>query len=30
VIENVIVYRAQDPTAGAREHPLAPFLRRTP
>ena len=30
VIENVIVYRAQDPAAAAREHPLARFLRRGP
>jgi soluble lytic murein transglycosylase len=27
VIENVIVYRAQDSSAAARAHPLAPFLR---
>jgi soluble lytic murein transglycosylase len=27
VIENVIVYRAQDASAAARAHPLAPFLR---
>jgi soluble lytic murein transglycosylase len=30
VIENVIVYRAQDPAAAAREHPLAAFLRAAP
>jgi soluble lytic murein transglycosylase len=29
VIENVIVYRAQDSSAAARAHPLAPFLRTT-
>jgi soluble lytic murein transglycosylase len=27
VIENVIVYRARDASAAAREHPLAPYLR---
>ena len=30
VIENVIVYRAQDPGAAGREHPLARFLRNGP
>jgi soluble lytic murein transglycosylase len=30
VIENVIVYRAQDAAAAARDHPLAPFLRAGP
>ncbi len=30
VIENVIVYRAQDPAAAGREHPLAAFLRAGP
>ncbi|MBR0683755.1 lytic transglycosylase domain-containing protein [Roseomonas eburnea] len=30
VIENVVVYRAQDPGAAAREHPLARYLRTTP
>lgn len=30
VIENVIVYRAREPAAAARDHPLAPFLRRGP
>jgi len=30
VIENVVVYRAREPGAAAREHPLARFLRTTP
>jgi soluble lytic murein transglycosylase len=30
VIENVIVYRAQDAAAAGRDHPLAPFLRAGP
>jgi soluble lytic murein transglycosylase len=30
VIENVIVYRASDPAAASREHPLTPFLRPSP
>jgi soluble lytic murein transglycosylase len=30
VIENVIVYRAQDASAAAREHPLARYLRARP
>ena len=30
VIENVIVYRAQDASAASREHPLARYLRRSP
>jgi soluble lytic murein transglycosylase len=30
VIENVIVYRAQDAAAASRDHPLAPFLRTGP
>lgn len=30
VIENVIVYRAQDPSAAGRAHPLAQYLRRGP
>lgn len=28
VIENVVVYRAADPAAAGREHPLAPYLRQ--
>ncbi len=28
VIENVIVYRATDPAAAARDHPLSPWLRQ--
>ncbi len=28
IIENVIVYRASDPAAANREHPLAPYLRQ--
>ena len=30
VIENVIVYRARDPAAASRPHPLAPYLRGRP
>ena len=30
VVENVIVYRAADPSAASREHPLAAYLRQTP
>ncbi|MEO3474139.1 lytic transglycosylase domain-containing protein [Roseomonas sp. CAU 1739] len=28
VVENVIVYRAADPAAATRDHPLAPYLRQ--
>ena len=30
VVENVVVYRAADPSAATRDHPLAPWLRQTP
>jgi soluble lytic murein transglycosylase len=30
VVENVVVYRAGDPTAASREHPLATYLRQMP
>ena len=30
VIENVLVYRARDPSAASQEHPLAPWLRTGP
>lgn len=30
VIENAVVYRASDPAAASRDHPLATFLRPTP
>jgi len=28
VVENVVVYRAADPSAAERDHPLAPWLRQ--